>query len=161
MGFCHENEEQVLVYEYVANGTLRQHLSPLQGDTEKGVLSFEQRIEAAVGVAEALLYLHSCKPVLVHRDVKSLNVFMDDDLQPKLGDYGNLKSIGDDESATTHTRVVGTPGYLDPQYCQTSVVSVWSDVYSFGVVMLELITAKPPVLKEADDSGERMALAKW
>ncbi|CAI5528756.1 unnamed protein product [Closterium sp. Naga37s-1] len=149
MGFCHENEEQVLVYEYVANGTLRQHLSPLQGDTEKGVLSFEQRIEAAVGVAEALLYLHSCKPVLVHRDVKSLNVFMDDDLQPKLGDYGNLKSIGDDESATTHTRVVGTPGYLDPQYCQTSVVSVWSDVYSFGVVMLELITAKPPVLKEA------------
>ncbi|CAI6011540.1 unnamed protein product [Closterium sp. NIES-65] len=173
MGFCHENEEQVLVYEYVANGTLRQHLSPLQGDTEKGVLSFEQRIEAAVGVAEALLYLHSCKPVLVHRDVKSLNVFMDDDLQPKLGDYGNLKSIGDDESATTHTRVVGTPGYLDPQYCQTSVVSVrrvwgggkkewgtpgyldpqycqtsvvsvWSDVYSFGVVMLELITAKPP-----------------
>ncbi|CAI5932672.1 unnamed protein product [Closterium sp. NIES-64] len=288
MGFCHENEEQVLVYEYVANGTLRQHLSPLQDniyprykeqvlvyeyvangtlrqhlsplqgdtekgllsfeqrieeavgvaeallylhsckpvlpalpfpsrsptpgdtekgvlsfeqrieaavgvaeallylhsckpvlvhrdmllslrpcDTEKGVLSFEQRIEAAVGVAEALLYLHSCKPVLVHRDVKSLNVFMDDDLQrklgtkPKLGDYGNLKSIGDDESATTHTRVVGTPGYLDPQYCQTSVVSVWSDVYSFGVVMLELITAKPPVLKEADDSGERMALAKW
>ncbi|CAI5461304.1 unnamed protein product [Closterium sp. Yama58-4] len=161
MGFCHENDEQVLVYEYVANGTLRQHLSPLQGDTEKGVLSFEQRIEAAVGVAEALLYLHSCKPVLVHRDVKSLNVFMDDDLQPKLGDYGNLKSIGDDESATTHTRVVGTPGYLDPQYCQTSSVSVWSDVYSFGVVMLELITAKPPVLKEADDSGERMALAKW
>nr|BAF79967.1 receptor-like kinase [Closterium ehrenbergii] len=160
LGYCEEGEEQVLVYEYVANGTLRQHLTPLQGQTEQ-VLSFERRLDVAVGVAEGLYYLHSCKPMLVHRDVKSLNVFMDSDMQPKLGDFGNLKHIGDEASSPTHTRVVGTPGYLDPQYCQTSVVSDRADVYSFGVVLLELITGKPPVLKEADDSGERMALAKW
>ncbi|CAI7735549.1 unnamed protein product [Closterium sp. NIES-54] len=175
-----------------------------------GMLSFDKRLEVALGVAEVLQYMHGCHPAIIHRDVKTLNVFLDKDLhpklgdfgkvkeisdesmsptlpifvvspshlmrflplspivhhpppphQPKLGDFGNVKEINDESMSPTHTRVVGTPGYLDPQYCQTSIVSDRSDVYSFGVVLLELITGKAPVLKESDDAGERMALAKW
>ncbi|CAI7859608.1 unnamed protein product, partial [Closterium sp. NIES-53] len=126
-----------------------------------GMLSFDKRLEVALGVAEVLQYMHGCHPAIIHRDVKTLNVFLDKDLHPKLGDFGNVKEINDESMSPTHTRVVGTPGYLDPQYCQTSIVSDRSDVYSFGVVLLELITGKAPVLKESDDAGERMALAKW
>eukprot|EP00271_Cylindrocystis_brebissonii_P008394 TRINITY_DN2261_c0_g2_i1.p1 TRINITY_DN2261_c0_g2~~TRINITY_DN2261_c0_g2_i1.p1 ORF type:complete len:636 (+),score=66.20 TRINITY_DN2261_c0_g2_i1:903-2810(+) len=172
LGYCEESNEQILVYEFVPNGTLRQHLRSEGGAPKMGSLTFTERLEVAIGAAEGLRYLHSfAKPPIIHRDVKSDNILMDMDGQAKVADFGVLKhmrvednlTLVDGEGAEVHTRVVGTPGYLDPEYYQTYKVTDKSDVYSFGVVLLELITGQPSIFVDplANDGETKITLARW
>ncbi|CAI5536007.1 unnamed protein product, partial [Closterium sp. Naga37s-1] len=166
LGFCDDQGEQILVYEFVPNGNLRQHLRPSKAalehpDAHKLGLTFLQRVDVAVGAAEGLRYLHNfTTPSVVHRDVKSENILLDENMQPKVADFGFFKNMvdgasgGKGASEAVSTRVLGTPGYVDPEYYYTCKVTTKCDVYSFGVVLWELITGKSPILEVEDpESG--------
>ncbi|CAI5949874.1 unnamed protein product [Closterium sp. NIES-64] len=163
LGYCDEKGEQILVYEFVANGTLRQHIRP--SNPTKRPLTFEQRLEIAVGAAEGLKYLHSAaEPAIIHRDIKCDNILLDNDMMAKVADFGVFKKSGSNKPGDEmNTRVVGTPGYVDPEYYQTYKVTTKSDVYSFGVVLLELITGRPPIMEDPSVENESymVTLSRW
>ncbi|XP_030543926.1 leucine-rich repeat receptor protein kinase HPCA1-like isoform X1 [Rhodamnia argentea] len=144
VGFCYEQGEQMLAYEYMPNGTLRESLSGKTGIP----LDWNRRLRIALGSAKGLAYLHElANPPIIHRDVKSTNILLDENLVAKVADFGLSKMVADSEKGHLSTQVKGTLGYLDPEYYMTQLLTDKSDVYSFGVVMLELITAKPPLNK--------------
>ncbi|PIA55556.1 hypothetical protein AQUCO_00700095v1 [Aquilegia coerulea] len=138
LGFCLEKGEQVLVYEFMPNGTLSQHLQ-----REKGTgLPWTIRLNIATETAQAIAHLHSAmEPPIYHRDIKSSNILLDHNFHSKVADFG-LSRLGMPENIShISTAPQGTPGYLDPQYHQNFHLSDRSDVYSFGVVLVEIITA--------------------
>jgi len=146
LGCCLDRGEQVLVYEYVPNGTLSQHLVSSSSGGGGGVrsrLTWRARLGVAAETAAAIAYLHGMRPPIFHRDVKSSNILLDGALRPKLADFGLSRAVDRLEAARSHvsTAPQGTPGYVDPEYHQNFHLSDKSDVYSFGVVLLELITA--------------------
>ncbi|EXC35197.1 putative leucine-rich repeat receptor-like protein kinase [Morus notabilis] len=144
MGFCFEQGEQMLVYEFMPNGTLRESLSGRSGI----YLDWKRRLRIALGSARGLAYLHElANPPIIHRDVKSTNILLDENLGAKVADFGLSKLVSDSAKGHVSTQVKGTLGYLDPEYYMTQQLTEKSDVYSFGVVMLELITAKQPIEK--------------
>ena len=137
LGCCIEEGEQILVYEYMPNGTLSQHLQRERG----GVLPWTTRLTIAAETANAIAYLHSAiDPPIYHRDIKSSNILLNYSFQSKVADFG-LSRIGMTETSHISTAPQGTPGYVDPQYHQNFHLSDKSDVYSFGVVLVEIITA--------------------
>lgn len=136
LGCSIEHGEQILVYEFMANGTLCQHLQRERGDG----LSWPIRLTIAAETAQAIAHLHSAvKPPIYHRDIKSSNILLDCNFKSKVADFG-LSRLGMTESSHISTAPQGTPGYLDPQYHQNFHLSDKSDVYSFGVVLVEIIT---------------------
>ncbi|KAL8141169.1 hypothetical protein V2J09_007190 [Rumex salicifolius] len=139
LGCSIENiEEQILVYEFMPNGTLFQHLQRERGDA-KG-LAWPIRLSIAMETAQAIAYLHSAiNPPIYHRDIKSSNILLDQNFKAKVADFG-LSRLGLPESSFISTAPQGTPGYLDPQYHQSFHLSDKSDVYSFGVVLAEIIS---------------------
>ncbi|XP_019097039.1 PREDICTED: probable receptor-like protein kinase At3g17420 [Camelina sativa] len=143
LGYCVEGTHRMLVYEYMNNGNLEQWL---HGDmSHKGHLTWEARIKVLVGTAKALSYLHEAiEPKVVHRDIKSSNILMDDNFDAKLSDFGLAKLLGADSSYVS-TRVMGTFGYVAPEYANSGLLNEKSDVYSYGVVLLEAITGRYPV----------------
>lgn len=143
LGYCIEGTQRLLVYEYVNNGNLEQWL---RGDMcHKGYLTWEARIKILLGTAKALAYLHEAiEPKVVHRDIKSSNILIDDNFDAKISDFGLAKLLGDGKSYIT-TRVMGTFGYVAPEYANSGLLNEKSDVYSFGVVLLEAITGRYPV----------------
>ncbi|CAM6104826.1 unnamed protein product [Calypogeia fissa] len=143
VGFCYEQGEQALVYEFVPNGTLREHLL---GFFEKP-LSWDMRVGIALGSAKGLTYLHeSANPPIIHRDIKSGNILLDETMTAKVADFGLSKlAQTNQDKAHISTQVKGTLGYLDPEYYMTNQLTEKSDVYSFGVVMLEMLSARPPI----------------
>ncbi|KAK7412782.1 hypothetical protein VNO78_04403 [Psophocarpus tetragonolobus] len=142
IGFCFEQGEQMLIYEYVANGTLKDTLSGKSGIR----LDWIRRLKIGLGAARGLDYLHElANPPIIHRDIKSTNILLDDRLNAKVSDFGLSKPLGDGAKGYITTQVKGTMGYLDPEYYMTQQLTEKSDVYSFGVLMLELITAKRPI----------------
>lgn len=144
VGFCFEQGEQMLVYEFISNGTLREGLSGKSGYQ----LDWKRRLRIALGSARGLAYLHElANPPIIHRDVKSTNILLDESLTAKVADFGLSKLVSDSEKGHVSTQVKGTMGYLDPEYYMTQQLTEKSDVYSFGVVMLELITSKQPIEK--------------
>ncbi|KAK6144945.1 hypothetical protein DH2020_021765 [Rehmannia glutinosa] len=144
VGFCFEQGEQMLVYEFMANGTLRESLSGRSGVH----LDWKRRLRIALGSARGIAYLHElANPPIIHRDIKSTNILLDDNLTAKVADFGLSKLVSDSSKGHVSTQVKGTLGYLDPEYYMTQQLTEKSDVYSFGVVMLELITAKQPIEK--------------
>ncbi|PNY06945.1 putative LRR receptor-like protein kinase [Trifolium pratense] len=144
VGFCFEQGEQMLVYEFISNGTLRESLSGKSGTQ----LDWKRRLRIALGSARGLAYLHElANPPIIHRDVKSTNILLDETLTAKVADFGLSKLVSDSEKGHVSTQVKGTLGYLDPEYYMTQQLTEKSDVYSFGVVMLELITSKQPLEK--------------
>ncbi|KAE8731855.1 putative leucine-rich repeat receptor-like protein kinase [Hibiscus syriacus] len=144
VGFCFEQGEQMLVYEFMANGTLRESLSGKSGIH----LDWKRRLRIALGSARGLAYLHElANPPIIHRDIKSTNILLDENLTAKVADFGLSKLVLDSSKGHVSTQVKGTLGYLDPEYYMTQQLTEKSDVYSFGVVMLELITAKQPIEK--------------
>ncbi|CAO2182523.1 unnamed protein product [Urochloa humidicola] len=147
VGYCDEEDEQMLVYEFMPNGTLRDHLS---AKTER-FLSFGRRVHIALGAAKGILYLHTeANPPIFHRDVKASNILLDSKFVAKVADFGlsRLAPVPDVEGtlpAHISTVVKGTPGYLDPEYFLTHKLTERSDVYSLGVVFLELLTGMKPI----------------
>ncbi|RWW29108.1 hypothetical protein BHE74_00027622 [Ensete ventricosum] len=144
VGFCFEKGERTLVYEYISNGTLTKNLS----GRSRIKLDWKQRLNIALDSARGLAYLHElAKPPIIHRDVKSTNILLDDNLSAKVADFGLSTLILDSDHGHVSTNVKGTLGYLDPEYFMTQQLTTKSDVYSFGVVMLELIAARLPIEK--------------
>ncbi|KAI4301666.1 hypothetical protein L6164_034919 [Bauhinia variegata] len=143
LGYCMEGTHRMLVYEYVNNGNLEQWLHGAM--RHHGYLTWEARIKILLGMAKALAYLHEAiEPKVVHRDIKSSNILIDDDFNAKVSDFGLAKLLGAGKSHVT-TRVMGTFGYVAPEYANTGLLNEKSDVYSFGVVLLEAITGRDPV----------------
>ncbi|KAL9348734.1 hypothetical protein Peur_060100 [Populus x canadensis] len=138
LGCSIENDEQILVYEFMPNGTLCQHLQRVRGDG----LDWPVRLAIATETAKAIAHLHSAiDPPIYHRDIKSSNILLDFDFKAKVADFG-LSRHGMTDISHISTVPQGTPGYLDPQYHQNFHLSDKTDVYSFGVVLIEIITAK-------------------
>ncbi|WZZ20704.1 hypothetical protein YC2023_122091 [Brassica napus] len=136
--------EQMLVYEYIPNGSLRDSLSGKSGIR----LDWIRRLRIALGSGKGLAYLHElADPPIIHRDIKSNNILLDENLTAKVADFGLSKLVGDPEKTHVTTQVKGTMGYLDPEYYMTNQLTEKSDVYGFGVVMLELLTGKSPIEK--------------
>ncbi|XP_076950192.1 putative LRR receptor-like serine/threonine-protein kinase At1g51880 [Bidens hawaiensis] len=139
VGYCNDNSRKGIIYEYMANGSLEKHLF----DGNPRVLSWETRLQIACDAAEGLVYLHhGCRPPIVHRDVKPSNILLNDVFQAKLADFGMSRAFKTEDATHESTVVVGTRGYLDPEYYITNLLSEKSDVYSFGVALLEFITGR-------------------
>ncbi|KAG6486832.1 proline-rich receptor-like protein kinase PERK9 [Zingiber officinale] len=141
VGYCISDNQRLLVYDYVPNGTLESHLHG------KGqlVMEWTTRVKVAAGSARGLAYLHEdCHPRIIHRDIKTSNILLDNNFEAQVSDFG-LARLAMDACTHVTTRVMGTFGYLAPEYASSGKLTEKSDVFSFGVVLLELITGKKPV----------------
>ncbi|KAK2996046.1 hypothetical protein RJ640_029594 [Escallonia rubra] len=163
IGYCNQDHEMILVYEYMPLGTFADHLHKV-GKTGNPSLSWVQRLKICIGAARGLDYLHTCTGSpqgVIHRDVKSSNILLDENWAAKISDFG-LSKIGPVDQSCTHvsTDVKGTRGYLDPEYYLTRRLTTKSDVYAFGVVLLEALCGRPAVdLRLLDE--EQWGLAGW
>ncbi|KAK1321369.1 putative receptor-like protein kinase [Acorus calamus] len=143
LGYCVEGIHRMLVYEYVNNGNLEQWLHGAMH--QHGSLTWEARMKVILDTAKALAYLHEAiEPKVVHRDIKSSNILIDDEFNAKVSDFGLAKLLGSGKSYIT-TRVMGTFGYVAPEYANTGLLNEKSDVYSFGILLLEAVTGRDPV----------------
>ncbi|XP_010447069.1 PREDICTED: probable receptor-like serine/threonine-protein kinase At4g34500 [Camelina sativa] len=143
MGYCADSVQRMLVYEYIDNGNLEQWLHGDVGPVSP--LTWDIRMKIAIGTAKGLAYLHEgLEPKVVHCDVKSSNILLDRKWNAKVSDFGLAKLLGSEISYVT-TRVMGTFGYVSPEYASTGMLNECSDVYSFGVLLMEMITGRSPV----------------
>ncbi|WCJ20154.1 STRUBBELIG-receptor family 8 [Euphorbia peplus] len=156
-GYCTEHGQRLLVYEYVGNGSLHDilHFSDDGGKT----LSWNARVRVALGTARALEYLHEvCLPSVVHKNFKSANILIDEELNPHLSDCG-LAALTPNTERPVSTQMVGSFGYSAPEFALSGVYTVKSDVYSFGVVMLELLTGRKPL--DSSRTRSEQSLVRW
>lgn len=155
-GCCLETEVPLLVYKFIPKGTLVQQLHHPNGEFP---FTWEIRLRIAVEVANAVSYLHSAASVPVyHRDIKSTNILLDDKYRAKMSDFGTSRALAIDQTHLT-TLVLGTIGYLDPEYLQSNQFTEKRDVYSFGVVLVELLTGQQPIF--ATPAGDVQNLAAY
>ncbi|PNY06349.1 putative serine threonine-protein kinase [Trifolium pratense] len=164
-GYCSDPRGLILVYDYIPNGTLAEHLHGSKSKRNGYKLTWQTRLDIAIQTALAMEYLHfSVKPPIVHRDITSSNIFIEKDMRIKVGDFGLSRLLVLQETTNNQTTSSsgfvwtgpqGTPGYLDPEYHRSFRLTEKSDVYSFGVVLLELITG----LKAVDYCRDKREMA--
>lgn len=155
VGYCIADKQRLLVYDFVPNGTLDVNLY----GRGKPVMTWEMRVRVALGAARGLAYLHEdCHPRIIHRDIKSSNILLDAKYEAQVADFG-LAKLASDTNTHVSTRVMGTFGYLAPEYAQSGKLTEKSDVYSFGVVLLELITGSKPI-DQRNPVGQE-SLVEW
>ncbi|XP_010438298.1 PREDICTED: probable LRR receptor-like serine/threonine-protein kinase At4g29180 [Camelina sativa] len=156
VGYCDDDRSMALIYEYMANGNLQDYLSSENAED----LSWEKRLHIAIDSAQGLEYLHDgCRPPIVHRDVKTANILLNDNLEAKIADFGLSKVFPEDDLSHAVTTVMGTPGYIDPEHYRTFVLNEKSDVFSFGIVLLELITGQRAIIKT--EEGDNISVVDY
>ncbi|XP_042495241.1 systemin receptor SR160-like [Macadamia integrifolia] len=151
LGYCKVGEERLLVYEYMQFGSLE---DVLRDRRKAGIkLNWAARRKIAIGAARGLAFLHhNCNPHVIHRDMKSSNVLLDDNLEAKVSDFGMARLVSAMDTHLSVSTLAGTPGYVPPEYYQSFRCSTKGDVYSYGVVLLELLTGKQPT--DSPDFGD-------
>ncbi|XP_050234399.1 serine/threonine-protein kinase BRI1-like 2 [Mercurialis annua] len=150
LGYCKIGEERLLVYEFMEYGSLEEML---HGRTKTRILTWEERKKIARGAAKGLCFLHhNCIPHIIHRDMKSSNVLLDNEMEARVSDFGMARLISALDTHLSVSTLAGTPGYVPPEYYQSFRCTAKGDVYSFGVVLLEILTGKRPTDK--DDFGD-------
>ncbi|CAL5436345.1 unnamed protein product [Camellia sinensis] len=141
LGCCINGEERMLVYEYMSNGSLDSFIFGV--DKKSKSFTWSTQLNIIVGIARGILYLHQDSRLrIIHRDLKASNVLLDSEMNPKISDFGLARAFGHDQSSTKTERVVGTYGYMSPEYAIDGLFSMKSDVFSFGVIILEIISGK-------------------
>ncbi|KAK9071409.1 hypothetical protein SSX86_009978 [Deinandra increscens subsp. villosa] len=155
VGYCISGGQRMLVYEYVPNNTLEFHLH----GKGPAVLDWQTRMRIALGSAKGLAYLHEdCHPRIIHRDIKSANILLDHAYEAKVADFGLAKLTSGNDTHVS-TRVMGTFGYLAPEYASSGKLSEKSDTFSFGVMLLEILTGRKPIDPESEYTDE--SLVEW
>ncbi|XP_022733566.1 G-type lectin S-receptor-like serine/threonine-protein kinase SD1-1 isoform X2 [Durio zibethinus] len=140
LGYCVERDERMLIYEFMPNKSLDCFIFD---QSKRMVLTWPKRFEIVMGISRGLLYLHQDSRLrIIHRDLKSSNILLDNELNPKISDFGIAKMFGGDQVEAKTKRVVGTYGYMSPEYAMDGKFSMKSDVFSFGVLLLEIISGK-------------------
>ncbi|KAL6975295.1 putative serine/threonine-protein kinase pbl23 [Sarracenia purpurea var. burkii] len=158
VGYCCDGDQRILVYEYMANGSLENHL--LDTAPGKKPLDWNTRMKIAAGAARGLEYLHeTANPPVIYRDFKASNILLDEEFNPKLSDFGLAKLGPTGDKTHVSTRVMGTYGYCAPEYALTGQLTTKSDVYSFGVVFLEIITGRRVI--DSSRPSQEQNLVTW
>ncbi|XP_031122972.1 probable serine/threonine-protein kinase PBL21 [Ipomoea triloba] len=158
IGYCTHGDQRLLVYAYMPNGSLENHLFGLEPGKEP--LNWYNRLKIAAGAARGLEYLHcTANPPVIYRDLKSSNILLDEEFNPRLSDFGlaKLGPVGDNTHVST--RVMGTYGYCAPEYAMSGKLTLKSDIYSFGVVLLELLTGRRAY--DSDAKPGEQNLVSW
>uniref|UniRef100_A0A7N0UK98 non-specific serine/threonine protein kinase n=1 Tax=Kalanchoe fedtschenkoi TaxID=63787 RepID=A0A7N0UK98_KALFE len=156
VGYCNQANHMGLIYEYMPNGNLKQLLSSRNAT----VLRWIDRVKIAVQIAQGLDYLHNnCTPPIIHRDLKTVNILLDENLQAKIADFGLSRAFKNgDMTHISTTQTAGTPAYIDPEYVVSGKFNRKSDVYSYGVILLEIVTGQPAIIIR---DGEATSILNW